>query len=272
LTPGSVLIEISGSNYARSNVLCRDGIVFTLVANLAPVVKAIFSRGIADLVRQGISIGEAGLLAFMQTHGGPLSGRLALALPNRHYSRVSGGVNIEAVVAGLGHGEGLVRSVDLVDFSAIKFVDVYIQSALVQLHLHGVIGDVGQSQTGFGADSHHARAQIQFGARIFIGPDIVADGQGAVQRAFNPIARPLGLNRNRSGHVSQTSCPARRINLLASRGRHGLICGRRRRLLRRIGRLIANRSRRLVCWRLRCLIRRISRLLIRRRRRVLACR
>jgi hypothetical protein len=196
LPPGSVLVEISGSNYARSNVLCRDGIVFTLVANLAPIVEAIFSRGVADLVRQRISISEAGLLAFMQTDGGTLSSRFALALPNRNYGRVAGGVDVEAVVSGLSHGEGLIRSVDLVDFSAIKFVDMHVQSALMQLHLHGVIGDVGQSQTGFGADSHHARAQIQFGARIFIGPHVVADGQRTVQRAFNPIAGPLGLNRN----------------------------------------------------------------------------
>jgi hypothetical protein len=196
LTPGSVLVEISGSNYARSNVLCRDGVVFTLVANLTPIVEAIFSRGIADLVRQRISIAEAGLLAFMQTNRGTLSGRLALALPDCYYSRVAGGVDVEAVVAGFGHGEGLIRGVDLVDFSAIKFMDVHVQGALVQLYLHGVTGDVGQSQTGFGADSHHARAQIQLGARIFIGPDVVADGQRTVQRTFDPVAGPLGLNGN----------------------------------------------------------------------------
>jgi hypothetical protein len=160
LTPGSVLVEISGSNYARSNVLCRDGIVFTLVANLAPIVEAVFSRSIADLMRQRISIGEAGLLAFVQTNGRTLSARFAFALPNCHYGRVSGGVDVEAVVPGLGHGEGLIRGVDFVDFSAIKFMDVHVQSTLVQLHLHRIIGDVGQSQTGFGTDSHHARAQI----------------------------------------------------------------------------------------------------------------
>jgi hypothetical protein len=160
LTPSSVLIEISGTDHTRSNVARGDGVVFTLVANLAPVVEAVFSRGIADLVRQRISIGEAGLLTFMQTNGRPLSSRVAFALPNCHYGRVSGGVDVEAVVTGLGHGEGLIRGVDLVDFPAVEFVDVHVQSALVQLHLHSVIGDVGQGQTGFGADSHHARAQI----------------------------------------------------------------------------------------------------------------
>jgi len=86
LTPGSVLVEISSTDYARSNVARGDGVVFALVANLAPIVEAIFSRGIADLVRQRISIREAGLLTFMQTNGGTLSGRFALALPDCHYS------------------------------------------------------------------------------------------------------------------------------------------------------------------------------------------
>jgi hypothetical protein len=190
----------------------------------------------ADLTGQGISIGKARLLSGMHADRGALAGSFALTLPDRYYGRVCGRIDIEAVIAGLAHGEGLIRSVDFVDFSTIEFADVHFQRALVQLHLHGIIGDVGQSQTGFRADAQKAGAEIQFGARILISPDVVADSQRAVHRAFDPIAGTLRLNGDRSGHIFQARDTARRIDLLSCGRSCRLICGRRRRLGRRVGR------------------------------------
>ena len=196
LTPSSVFIEVSSSNHAGCYVARGDRIVLTLVADFAPIVETIWRGCVADLMRQGISIAEARLLAFMHAHRGALTSRFALTFPYRYESRVSVGIDIEAIFAGLSYRERLIRRIDLVDFAAIKLADMHIQCALVQLDLHGIIGNVGQSQTGFRTDSHHTGAETQFGARIFISPNVVADGQRTVERALHPIASALGLKRN----------------------------------------------------------------------------
>jgi hypothetical protein len=107
---------------------------------------------------QRVSIHEAGLLSFMHSNRRTLSGRFALALPYRHQSCVRARINIKPVLTGFGHGERLIRRIYLVNFSAIKFADVHVQRSLMQLHLHHIVGDIGQGQTGFGTDAHHAGA------------------------------------------------------------------------------------------------------------------
>jgi len=69
-----------------------------------------------------------------------------------------------------------------------------VQRALMQLHLHGIVGDIGHRQTAFGIDAHHARAQIQLGARTLVSPDVVAIGKRTVSRTLNPIPGPLRLH------------------------------------------------------------------------------
>src|ERR1700686_4205272 len=100
-------------------------------------------------MRQGSSTREARLLTLMQTNCRALAGGLTLALPNRHQSCVSGGIDTKAVLARFRYGECLVWSVDLIDFASVEFAEVHVQSALVYLYLHGIISDIGQSQTGF---------------------------------------------------------------------------------------------------------------------------
>jgi hypothetical protein len=238
VAPASVLIEVAGPNYAGSNVARGDGVVFPLIADLAPIIEAVGSGCGINLMRQRISVGEPGLLTFVHTNRLALAGGFALAFPHRDQGCVSVRIDVEAVLAGFSHGKCLIRAVDLVDFAAVKLADMHVQSALVQFDLYGIVGDVGQGQTGFGADSHHTGTEIQFRAGIFVSPDIVAVGERTVQRTLDPIASALRLNRNRSGHVSQASDATRRIGSLAPGRRRGFAGGRWRLLGRRIGRLI----------------------------------
>src|SRR6202042_2809804 len=130
LTPGAVFIEVSGSNYAGSDVARGDRIVLTLVADLAPVVEAVGRGRGGNLMLQRISVGEARLFVFMHAHRGALTSRFALTLPHRHQSCVSIGIDIKSVFAGLSYRERLIRRIDLVYFSAVKLADVHVQSAL----------------------------------------------------------------------------------------------------------------------------------------------
>jgi hypothetical protein len=205
-----------------------------------------------------------------------LARSLALTFPNRHSRCVPIRINVEAVIARPGYGERQVLRVNLINFAAIKLADVHIQRALMQLHLHCIIGDIGQRQTAFGAYSHHPGAKIQLSPRIFVRPNIVPDRQRTVQRTLNPIARALRLHRNRSRRIAQLSNPARGVRLLRRRLWHRLSSRRRRRLRitrlipsslsRGIGRQILNRRsrrrrrlipgiRRLLIWSGRCILR-----------------
>ena len=167
-----------------------------LIADSAPIVEAIATRCVADLMSQGISVGKAGLLPFVYANRLSLPGGFALTLPNGYQRSVSVRIDIETILTGLSDGESLVGRVDLVDLAAVELADMHIQSALMQLDLRGVIRDVGQGQTGFRADSHHTSAQIQLGAGVFVGPNVVRVGERAVQRALHPLARSLRLHGN----------------------------------------------------------------------------
>jgi hypothetical protein len=78
-----------------------------------------------------ISTCEASLLAGVHANRGALACSLALAFPHGHPSCVSRGIDVEAVLAGLRHGERLVRRVDFINFATVEFADMHIQRALV---------------------------------------------------------------------------------------------------------------------------------------------
>ncbi len=64
-------------------------------------------------------------------------------------------------------------------------------------------------------------AGLQFGAGIFVGPDLVADGHGSVLGRAAPIARASGLKRNRTIHIADARGARRRIAFICPRHRRG---------------------------------------------------
>ena len=63
-----IRIEVAGSNHARGNVARRDGIVFALITNPAPIIEAVGRGRSGNLMLQRISIAEARLLTCMHAH------------------------------------------------------------------------------------------------------------------------------------------------------------------------------------------------------------
>ncbi len=180
VAPGSILVEIAGSDHTGSHVLRRDRLVRMLIANLAPFIEAVALRRFACLVGQRISIREASLLAGLQANRRTLAGSLTFALPHIDSSCVRGRIDIKAVVTGFSDGECQIRGIDFVDFATIEFADVQVQSTLMQLHLHSIIGDIREGQTGLGVDSQETGAEIQFGPGVLVRPNIVRVGQRTV--------------------------------------------------------------------------------------------
>jgi hypothetical protein len=192
--PASVFIQIAGSNHARRNVLRRGGFVVALVAHFAPIIEAVTSRRVHSLMRQRSSPGKPSLLASAHLNRLSLPGGFALALPNRNDGRIPIRIDVESVIPTLGYRERQVLGVDLINLAAVELADMHIQRALMQLHLHSIVGDVRQSQTAFRANAHHARTQIQLGARVLVSPYVVAVGKRTVSRTLNPIPGPLRLH------------------------------------------------------------------------------
>jgi hypothetical protein len=153
VAPASVVIQVSGTDYSRRNIAGGYGIVLPLIANLAPIVEAVGTRSIGNLVRQRISTGECSLLTRMHANGWALTGGFAFTLANSHHGGIGIRIYIESVVTGFRHGESLIRRVNLVNLAVVEMTDMHIQRPLMQLHLHGVVGDIGQGQAAFGVDA-----------------------------------------------------------------------------------------------------------------------
>jgi hypothetical protein len=187
-----------------------------LVALLAPFVEAVGGRNLRDLMIKRRAI-EFCALVRMQGNRRAFARRFALAFPHIDYRPVSTRPDVEAIVSGLLHREGEVGSIHLVSLALVESTDVQIQRPLVQLHLDIVVTNVGQGKTSFVADPQEARAHVQLGLGIFIGPDIVGIGQRTIQRPFDPISRSLGLKRNRSRLKLQTGNAARRVLFRSTR-------------------------------------------------------
>jgi hypothetical protein len=119
---------------------------------------------------------------------------LAFTLPYSNDGRICIGIDVEAVIATLVNGERYVLGIDLINFAVVQFAHMHVQRALMQLHLHRIVGDIGHRQTAFRINAHQPRAQIQLGARTLVSPNVVAIGKRTVRRTLNPIPGSLRLH------------------------------------------------------------------------------
>jgi hypothetical protein len=154
---------------------------------------------------------KSGLLAGVYFHRRSLASRVAFTFPYRDRCGITIRIHVDTVIARLLHRKRQVRRVDLIHLAAIKLAHVDIQSALVQLHLHDVIIDVGQSEAALGVDPQQAGTHVQFRARILVSPDVVRIGQRTVRRPRYPVVNSTRLYRHRPAHKLKTRHPARRV-------------------------------------------------------------
>ena len=81
----------------------------------------------------------------------------------------------------------------------------------MQLHLDGVVTDIGEAEAGLAIYSQNSSANVEFGTRVFIRPNIVGGGKWTVDGSGDPIFRAARLDRNRAGYVLKTGNAAGRI-------------------------------------------------------------
>lgn len=130
----------------------------------------------------------------MNTHWRTLTGCFTLTFSYRDRSRVPIRIDVEAIVSRFGERKRQIGRVNLPHLAVLQMTHVYIQRALVESHLHRIIVNVGERETGLGVDAQHARAHVELAARVFIRPDVIRIGQRTVGRTLHPVPSALRLN------------------------------------------------------------------------------
>ena len=83
-----------------------------------------------------------------------------------------------------------------------------------QLQLHGAVVQIQKRNSRIAGQANRSRADVNFAARILVGPQIVASGERAIDVRLQPILFASRLKRNRALHVVQARDACGRINYL----------------------------------------------------------
>ena len=147
------------------------------------------------------------------------AGDLALAIADQNHRGVAVRVGLNAIFAGGINGEGEIRSIDFVGVIRIVAPDVNFNSALGELDLNRAVIEIQNGDTGLTPETDGGAANVQFAARIFVGPEIVSGGEWTIGIRGNPflLIVTAGLVGNRALNEIEASYAGRRIILSGSR-------------------------------------------------------
>src|ERR1700686_546538 len=126
------------------------------------------------------------------------SRNFAFAANGGHAGAVAIFTDVDTKIAGFFYRECEIGGVYFVEIAFAKFAHAEIDGAFGQAHLRDVFVEVEERQPGHAADMNARLTSLQFGAGIFVRPNLVANGGGAIPGRGAPVARPSGLKRNRS--------------------------------------------------------------------------
>src|SRR5215467_1962116 len=197
LAPFAVAVEVVVAGDVARDIVSRFGAIFSQVALFSPFVEPIGARGAQDAV-SGILFGAAefGLLAgvnFVRFSGGA---DFAFAAKHGDARRIPGLVDVNAKIAGLAHVEDDIWRVNFIDVALAQFANAEIDGTFGNAHLSHAFIEVEERKSGHAADMERGLSRLQFGTGIFVHPDFVANGHGAVLGGIAPIPFSAGLQRD----------------------------------------------------------------------------
>jgi hypothetical protein len=196
VAPGSVLVEIIGADNVGRNITGRFGVIEAVVAIACPLIEGVRGgrRMRVDCHRRPIA--EANLFVGENPDRRTVSGRFAFATPHGDDGLIAVRVHIKTIIARLQYGERLVGRVHFVFLIVIQVAHMKIQSSLVELKLHEIVGYVSDGKAALRTNARYAGANADFCTRIFVSPNVVGIGERPVDFAGDPIASSLRLHRN----------------------------------------------------------------------------
>src|SRR5258708_8134251 len=178
-------------------------------------------RSLFNVVLNVVRAVEFGALAGMNFIGFAAGSNFAFAANYGHAGGVAIFINVNAKSTRLFNDEGQIRSVHFVDIALTQFADTEVDATFRKAHLRDALIKVQEGKRGHAAEMHRGRAGLQFGAGIFVNPDLVSDGHRTVFGGTAPIALSAGLQGDGTVDVADARDARWRIFFIRSRFRRG---------------------------------------------------
>ena len=125
-------------------------------------------------------------------------------------------IHIDAVIARAQRDRGVGR-VHFKSFVRPHGEDVDVERAGGEAQLHRAIVQVQERQRGFRTHADGRGANVHFGLRSRIGPEVVAGGQGIIEAGRGPVFHGVGAKGNLSAEIVQTGRARGRVDGLSHR-------------------------------------------------------
>lgn len=214
VAPSAVIIEVVIAGHVARNVPPGGRTVFFEVALFRPTIQSIRGRCARNAV--GRIVRAIKLRLFARTHFVrlPVGGNFTFAAKSGNAGGVTGFVHVNAERAGLLDIEDHVRRIDLVQIALPQLANAEIQAAFGKPYLGDALVEVQKGKCGHAAKMESRLPRLQFGAGIFVHPNLVSNGHGAIFGGIAPVALAARLQGNGTVYVANASDTRRRIFVL----------------------------------------------------------
>ena len=187
VTPVAVVIEIFVADYIVRKILCRTGIVVTMIAVVGPIVEGIRIVEVGHFGIELIGAAECSSLPAVQAKILAVAGGFALTFANADDRVITVGAGLHAIMSRLNNRECLVRGVDLEVIISAEPAYGDADGSRRKLNLNRLVVEIQKRKTSIGRHTDHGRSELNFGTRALIGPKLVSSGHRTVGNRSHPL-------------------------------------------------------------------------------------
>src|SRR6185437_1328973 len=167
-----------------------NGAVFALVAILAPIFEIVESGSGLRVVTQFIGALEGVTLAGTEPVILTGAGRLNFSFAHDYRGGTPVRIRRNHVLARSSHGESDIWRVNFERIARNLVAQVDLDSSLRQLNLCRAIVKGEDRNAGLARKANRRAANVEFGARVLVGPKVVAGCKRAIGIGGHPILVP----------------------------------------------------------------------------------
>src|SRR5882762_616027 len=185
-----------------------------MITTVSPVVESVGAADLDDVGAKGVGAGEGGALTCVDGKVLPIAGGFAFTLADTDHRVGAVFAGFDAIAAASENGKRLIGGVNLEDVVVVEVAHVDVHDAGGELELGGAVIQIQKREAGVGAEADYGGAQLEFGAGIVVGPELVAGGHGTVGNGLHPFGFASGLEGDGTLQVPEAGDAAGRILLL----------------------------------------------------------
>ena len=110
--------------------------------------------------------------------------------------------------------DGEIRRVNFKRVASDDVAEMDLHFALRELELDGAIVEIEERDAGLGSEADGRAADVEFGARVLIGPKIVANSERAIGIGLHPVVSTGELVRDGTLDVTEARDATGRVGLV----------------------------------------------------------